>query len=70
MATQTSVRLADETRRLCRVHFDGWAGKYSVPAEVLKVTPKRVKVRFLGDVSARRRKGGVAYAPKYAVTME
>jgi hypothetical protein len=60
----------NETTKRCLVHFDGWAGRYSVPAEVLKVTPKRIKVRFLADVCARKRKGSVAYAPKYAVTME
>lgn len=52
------------------VQFDGWAGRYRVRCEILKETPKRFKVRFMEDVSARRRAGEIAYAPKYAVTVE
>ena len=36
------------------VTMDGWAGIVHVPVEVVKETPKRIRIRFLADAYSKR----------------
>ena len=50
------------------VVLESWAGRTYHPVEILKETPKRYKVRWLGPGVFRRfSEGGVYYVPKHCV---
>lgn len=48
-------------------HFDSWAGKFKIRVEILRETPKRYQVKFLGSAGKRIPAGSTALAPKHAV---
>lgn len=56
--------------RLC---LDGWAGRSSVPVEIVGETAKRYRVRFLEATKLPHQRealrGSVMFVPKYAVVL-
>lgn len=49
------------------VHFNSWAGKTTLLAEIVGVTPKRYRVKWLEN-TPRRVKGSTGLVPKSAVS--
>lgn len=49
------------------VGFQSWAGVTNHKALVIKVCPKRIKVKWLDD-APKRPKGTESYVPKWAAT--
>lgn len=47
----------------CCIVLDSWAGRTHHLVEVLKVCPKRVKVRWLGHSVLRHYRGEIYYVP-------
>lgn len=60
--------------RAGRVCLDGWAGRSSVPVEVIGETAKRYSVRFLEATTLPHlrdaRVGDVKLVPKYSVVLK
>jgi len=62
----------DASPVLCKVHFDGWSGRFAVPAELLGRCRRRGKdhyrVRLLESAGRSKPKGCVCFPPAFAVT--
>jgi len=58
--------------KLGLLHLESWAGTTKDPVEILKETPKRYKIRFLGETCFQGKftNGKEYYVPKYAVSKE
>ena len=61
------LRQSDVGRRVW-VHFQGWAGRTAIEAELVGETAKRYKVMVPRGLPGRCKAGGTCLVPKYAVT--
>ena len=51
------------------VHFQGWAGRAAIEAELVGETAKRYRVMVPSGLPGRCKPGGTCLVPKYAVTV-
>lgn len=50
------------------VHFQGWAGRTAIEAQLVGETAKRYRVSVPSGIPGRCKPGGTCLVPKYAVT--
>lgn len=53
--------------KTAKLHLNSWAGHTTHAVEILKETPKRIKIRLLEDC-LKGKAGKILYAPKYSIT--
>ncbi len=65
--------MANAAQRLCFVHFDSWAGRFKVRAEVIRECVRKGKPHYqvrLLESAMRHSEGKILYPPKASVTFK